>query len=169
MGTSCVSVTTNMSPEVKGLISWNAVFVRPKLHWGTEVQPCDVHVYLYTCECVQLENSSTSCLEIKCISCMQEKKIYSTRCHKEVALVWFSSVKETSVTSNVIKLPHLACISDLMLYKKHNYPKKTPLLPQCQRATKASPGQPAFLENMTRTQAQWLPPTSGLPGTDKGT
>lgn len=31
-----------------------------------------------------------------------------------------SDVKEASVTSTNIKLPHLVCISDLMPYKKNN-------------------------------------------------
>jgi len=45
--------------------------------------------------------------------------------------------KETRVTSSDIKLSHLECINDLMLYKKNSYPKKAPFLSQCHGAMMA--------------------------------
>ena len=46
--------------------------------------------------------------------------------------MWFGD-EETTITATDIKLPHRACISDLMLYKMNNYTKKAPFLSQCHR------------------------------------
>lgn len=132
MGTSCVFVTVHKELEVNSLISWGSTYGKLKLCYEAQVQQCDTHVYFCSCQCLQLAHSCTSCQEIKCIS-----SIYSATCHKEVVLMWFSGTKEAAVTSSVIKLSHLACISDLMLYKKDNYPKKTPFLSQHHGATMA--------------------------------